>query len=299
MAANFTQIGLDLQSVLKRTYANLLYQSSFYKFLNESYIGEVRRTGSPIIEIIKQQPSTVNVRETPEMANAVTPSLVTYGQTIVNLTELPMDYSFRVPVTVTGSNIANALQGQIDVNDSEVAVKIDTYGFDKLADTITGDRTSSKTAKDTGNVKVWAYATKDEAIDLLNELKATLFNERVYDGYRLGLEAIEHGKLISAITSVLKFETMAGVEGVDRGIIANGYGIDIFPINSNVLTNGEKGYFGSPVACVGDAFFTDMVEYDGNYPGFPGYYVIEGNILFGAEVVRPEAMIKLTASASA
>lgn len=297
--ANFTQIGLDLQSVLKRTYANLLYQSSFYKFLNESYIGEVRRTGSPIIEIIKQQPSTINVRETPEMATAVTPSLVTYGQTIVNLTELPMDYSFRVPVTVTGSNIANALQGQIDVNDSEVAVKIDTYGFDKLADTITGDRTSSKTAKDTGNVKVWAYATKDEAIDLLNELKATLFNERVYDGYRLGLEAKEYGKLVSAITSVLKFETMAGVEGVDRGDIAVAYGIDIFAINSNVLTNGEKGYFGSPVACVGDAFFTDMVEYDGNYPGFPGYYVIEGNILFGAEVVRPEAMIKLTASASA
>lgn len=297
--ANFTQIGLDLQSVLKRTYANLLYQSSFYKFLNESYIGEVRRTGSPIIEIIKQQPSTINVRETPEMASAVTPALVTYGQTIVNLTELPMDYSFRVPVTVTGSNIANALQGQIDVNDSEVAVKIDTYGFDKLADTITGDRTSSKTAKDTGNVKVWAYATKDEAIDLLNELKATLFNERVYDGYRLGLEAKEYGKLVSAITSVLKFETMAGVEGVDRGDIAVAYGIDMFAINSNVLTNGEKGYFGSPVACVGDAFFTDMVEYDGNYPGFPGYYVIEGNILFGAEVVRPEAMIKLTASASA
>lgn len=297
--ANFTQIGLDLQSVLKRTYANLLYQSSFYKFLNESYIGEVRRTGSPIIEIIKQQPSTINVRETPEMASAVTPSLVTYGQTIVNLTELPMDYSFRVPVTVTGSNIANALQGQIDVNDSEVAVKIDTYGFDKLADTITGDRTSSKTAKDTGNVKEWAYTTKDEAIDLLNELKATLFNERVYDGYRLGLEAKEYGKLVSALTTILKFETMAGVEGVDRGDIAVAYGIDIFAINSSVLTNGEKGYFGSPVACVGDAFFTDMVEYDGNYPGFPGYYVIEGNILFGAEVVRPEAMIKLTASASA
>lgn len=297
--ANFTQIGLDLQSVLKRTYANLLYQSSFYKFLNESYIGEVRTTGTPIIEIIKQQPSTINVRETTEMASAVTPSLVTYGQTIVNLTELPMDYSFRVPVTVTGSNIANALQGQIDVNDSEVAVKIDTYGFDKLADTITGDRTSSKTAKDTGNVKVWAYATKDEAIDLINDLKATLFNERVYDGYRLGLEAKEYGKLVSALTTILKFETMAGVEGVDRGEVGRAYGVDIFPINSNVLTNGEKGYFGSPVACVGDAFFTDMVEYDGNYPGFPGYYVIEGNILFGAEVVRPEAMIKLTASVSA
>lgn len=293
--ANFTQIGLDLQSVLKRTYANLLYQSSFYKFLNESYIGEVRRTGSPIIEIIKQQPSTVNVRETPEMASAVTPALVTYGQTIVNLTELPMDYSFRVPVTVTGSNIANALQGQIDVNDSEVAIKIDTYGFDKLADTITGDRTGGNTAETTGTTKQWAPATQDAYISLINELKATLFNLKVYDSYRLGLEAIEYGKLVSALTSVLKFETMAGVEGVDRGEVGRAYGVDIFPINSSVLTNSEKGYFGSPVACVGDAFFTDMVEYDGNYPGFPGYYVIEGNILFGAQVVRPEAIIKLTA----
>lgn len=293
--ANFTQIGLDLQSVLKRTYANLLYQSSFYKFLNESYIGEVRREGSPIIEIIKQQSSNVNVRQTPEMATAVTPSLVTYGQTIVDLTELPMDYSFRVPVTVTGSNIANALQGQIDVNDSEVAIKIDTYGFDKLADTITGDRTGGNTAETTGTTKQWAPATQDAYISLINELKATLFNLKVYDSYRLGLEAIEYGKLVSALTSVLKFETMAGVEGVDRGEVGRAYGVDIFPINSSVLTNSEKGYFGSPVACVGDAFFTDMVEYDGNYPGFPGYYVIEGNILFGAQVVRPEAIIKLTA----
>lgn len=293
--ANFTQIGLDLQSVLKRTYANLLYQSSFYKFLNESYIGEVRRTGSPIIEVIKQQPSNVNVRQTPEMTTAVTPALVTYGQTIVDLTQLPMDYSFRVPVTVTGSNIANALQGQIDVNDSEVAIKIDTYGFDKLADTITGDRTGGNTAETTGTTKQWAPATQDAYISLINELKATLFNLKVYDSYRLGLEAIEYGKLVSALTSVLKFETMAGVEGVDRGEVGRAYGVDIFPINSSVLTNSELGYFGSPVACVGDAFFTDMVEYDGNYPGFPGYYVIEGNILFGAEVVRPEAIIKLTA----
>jgi hypothetical protein len=41
-----------------------------------------------------------------------------------------------------------------------------------------------------------------------------------------------------------------------------------------------------------------MVEYQGNYPGFPGYYVIEGNILFGAKVVMPSAVIKLVASAS-
>lgn len=299
--ANFTQIGLDLQGVLKRTYANLLYRSSFFKFLNESYLGDVRVTGTPIIEVIKQQAGTINTRATVEMANdgAVTPALSTYGQVLVDLTQLRMDYSFRVPVTVMGSNIAGALQGQIEVNDAEMAVKIDTFGYDKLADTITGDRTSSKTAKDTGTIKAWAYTTKDEAIDLINELKATLFNERVYDSYRLGLEAIEYGKLISAITSVLKFETMAGVEGVDRGDIATAYGVEIFPINSNVLTNSEKGYFGSPVACVGDTFFGSMVTYNGNYPGFPGYYVVEGNVLFGAEVVRPEALIKLVASVSA
>lgn len=299
--ANFTQIGLDLQGVLKRTYANLLYRSSFFKFLNEGYLGNVRTTETPVIEVIKQQAGTINTRATVEMANdgATSPALSTYKQALVDLTQLRMDYSFRIPVTVMGSNIAGALQGQIEVNDAEMAVKIDTFGYDKLADTITGDRTSSKTAKDTGNVKAWAYSTKDEAIDLINELKATLFNERVYDGYRLGLEAIEYGKLVGAITSVLKFETMAGVEGVDRGDIATAYGVEIFPINSNVLTNSEKGYFGSPVACVGDTFFSAMADYNGNYPGFPGYYVVEGNVLFGAEVVRPEAMIKLVASVSA
>lgn len=301
MAVNFSQIGLDLQGVLKRTYANLLYQSSFYKFLNEAYLGEVRQTGTPVIEVIKQQSTTINSRAGVEMANdgAVSPKLATYSPVLVDLTELRMDYSFRIPVTITGSNIAGALQGQVDVNDSDVAVKIDTYGFDKLADTITGSRANSKTSKDTGNTKVWTYSTNDEAIQLINELKATLFNERVYSDYRLGLEAVEYGKLVSAITSVLKYETMAGVEGVDRGEVASAYGVEIFPINSNVLTNSEKGYFGSPVACVGDTFFTSMVEYDGNYPGFPGYVVFEGNILFGANVVRPEAMIKLTASASA
>ena len=72
----------------------------------------------------------------------------------------------------------------------------------------------------------------------------------------------------------------------------------IFPINDNVLTNSELGYFASPIGVVGDTFFSAMAEYDGNYPGFPGYYVIEGNILFGANVVRPEAIIKLTAPAT-
>ena len=294
--ANFTQIGLDLQSVMKRTYANLLYRSSFYNFLNEAYIGEVRTTGTPIIEVMKQNATTINQRAAAEMATAQTPALVGYNSVKVDLTQLPMDYSFRIPVLVTGSNIVNAIDEAVRLNDSQIAVKIDTFGFDKLADTITGSRTSGATAQTTGTVVAWAPATKEAYIDKLNELKATLFNLNVYDAYRLGLEAVEYGKLVSALTSVLKFETLAGVEGVDRGEIAKAYGIDIFPINTNVLTNSEKGYFASPVGVVGDTFFSSMVEYNGNYPGFPGYYVVEGNVLFGAEVVRPEAIIKLVAS---
>lgn len=294
--ANFTQIGLDLQSVMKRTYANLLYRSSFYNFLNEAYIGEVRTTGTPIIEVMKQNATTINQRAAAEMATAQTPALVGYNSVKVDLTQLPMDYSFRIPVLVTGSNIVNAIDEAVRLNDSQIAVKIDTFGFDKLADTITGSRTSGATAQTTGTVVAWAPATKEAYIDKLNELKATLFNLNVYDAYRLGLEAVEYGKLVAALTSVLKFETLAGVEGVDRGEVANAYGIDIFPINTNVLTNSEKGYFASPVGVVGDTFFSSMVEYNGNYPGFPGYYVVEGNVLFGAEVVRPEAIIKLVAS---
>lgn len=283
--ANFTQINLDLQSVMKRTYANLLYRSTFYNFLNEYYIGEVRQTGAPRIEIIKQKATTVNTRQNPEIATAVTPGLVTYDNEIVDLTELAMDYSFRIPVLVVGSNIAGAIDEQIRINDSTIANKIDVYGFDVLADGVT-------------NTKQWAPANQEGYIAILNELKATLFNVNVYDTYRLGLTAVEYGNLVSALTSILKFETLAGVEGVDRGEVANAYGIDIFPINANVLTNNEIGYFGSPVAVVGDTFFSDMVAYNGNYPGFPGYYVVEGNVLFGAKVVRPEALIKLTATAS-
>lgn len=282
---NFDQIGLDLQSVMKRTYANLLYNSSFYNFLNEDYIGDIRQTGAPRIELIKQKATTLNSRDYVEMKNAVTPELATYDQEIVDLTELRMDYSFRIPVTILGSDIMGAIDGQIKLKDSAVAKQIDTYGYGKMF-------------AGAGSSKVWNPATKEATIDLLNELKATLFNADVYDTYRLGLEAITYGGLVSALTSVLKYETLAGVEGVDRGEVARAYGIDIFPINTNVLTHSEKGYFASPIGMVGDTFFSSMVEYQGNYPGFPGYYVIEGNILFGAKCVKPSCVIKLVASAS-
>lgn len=283
--ANFNQIGLDLQSVMKRTYANLLYNSSFYNFLNEEYIGVIRQTGAPRIELIKQKAVTLNSRDYVEMTSAKTPELATYDKETVDLTELRLDYSFRIPVTILGSDVIGAIDGQIKLKDSQVATAIDEYGFGKL---FAGAGTS----------KVWNPANNEGYIKLVNELKATLFNAKVYDTYRLGLEAIEYGNYVSALTSVLKYETLSGVEGVDRGTIARAYGVDAFPINSNVLKNNEKGYFASPVGTVGDTFFSSMVEYQGNYPGFPGYYVIEGNILFGAKVVRSECVIKLVASAS-
>ena len=103
--ANFNQIGLDLQSVMKRTYANLLYRSSFYNFLNEFYIGSIRETGTPIIEVIKQNKTSINTRDYAEMTSALTPALVNYKPVKVDLTQLKMDYSFRLPVAVIGSNI--------------------------------------------------------------------------------------------------------------------------------------------------------------------------------------------------
>lgn len=284
--ANYTEISLDLQGVLKRTYADLLYRSSFMNFLNEDYIGEIRQTGTPMIEVLKTQAPTINVRETREITEATSPALVGYNSVKVDLTELAMDFSFRIPVLVSGANIVNAIDSAIREKDSEMATKIDTYGYGKLG-----------TNEDIEEVQ-WAPATKEDYITAINGIKAKLFNAKVYDAYRLGLDAEEYANYVSALTSVLKYETMAGVEGVDRGEIARAYGVDTFPIASAVLTNDEIGYCGSPVAVVGDAFFTQVNEFNGNYPGFPGYYVVEGNVLFGAEVVRAEAIVRLVAEIS-
>lgn len=285
---NYTQDGvysLDLQSVAKRIYESLLYRSTFYKFLNPNYIGELRNAGTPMIEILKSGDASVNVRSTKEIVNALTPGLLGYSSQKVDLTELPMDYSIRIPVLVSGTNFINTLEDAMDKKDQAVATRIDTYGFGILDDQVSAEAE-------------WDATTKDQYIDLLNGLKAKLFNNNVYSDYRLGLGATEHSKLVSALTSILKFETEVGVKGVDMGVVDEAYGIQIFPINDTMLS-GVKGYFYNPLAVVGDTFFDSFVEYNNNYPGFPGYYVMEGNIMFGAKVVEPNAIIKLVEEISA
>lgn len=285
---NYTQEGvysLDLQNVAKRIYDSLLYNSQFYKFLNPNYIGELRTAGTPMIEILKSGNATVNVRETKEITSALTPGLLGYSSQKVDLTELPMDYSIRIPVLVSGTNFINTLEDAMDKKDQAVAQRVDTYGFGKLASGVT-------------NEAEWDPATQDDYIKLLNDLKANLFNKNVYSDYRLGLAATEHAKLCAALTSILKFETEVGVKGVDMGVVDEAYGVQIFPINDTMLGDA-KGYFYNPLAVVGDSFFDSFVEYNNNYPGFPGYYVMEGNIMFGAKVVEPNAIIKLVEEISA
>ena len=281
----YEEINLDLQAFAKRVYDSILYQSTFYKFLNMSYIGELRQTGAPVIEIAKTKPLTVNVRETKEIQNRLTPALTQYERTMVDLTELNMDYSIRVPLVVTGSDITNAIQDAADLQDAAIAKQIDVYGYGKLN-------------SNTDIVEfAWAPETKEAYIDALNDLRAILFNKDVTGEYRLGLGATEYAKYVSALTSILKFETLQGREGVDMGIIARAYGIDAFEINDNVL-DGTIGYFFNPIAVVGDTFFSAFVQH--NSPqGFPGYYVLEGTQSFGAEVVRPEAILRLVEEVSA
>lgn len=285
---NYTQTSvysLDLQAVAKRIYNSLLYRSVFYKFLNPNYIGELRNTGTPMIEVLKSKEATVNVRDTKEIVNALTPGLLGYESIKVDLTDLPMDYSIRIPVLVAGTNFVNTLENAMEKKDQAVAKQIDTYGFGILASEVT-------------NEAEWNPATQEDYISTLNNLKATLFNNNVYEDYRLGLAATEHANLVSALTSILKFETEIGVKGVDMGVVDEAYGIQIFPINDTMLTD-TKGYFYNPLAVVGDTFFDSFVEYNGNYPGFPGYYVMEGNLMFGAKVVEEGAILKLVDEVSA
>ena len=281
----YTELNLDLQSFAKRVYDSILYQSTFYNFLNPNYIGTLRQTGAPVIEVAKTTPLSVNVRQTKEIQNRLNPALTTYSHVMVDLTELNMDYSIRVPMMVAGSDITNAIQDAADLEDSAIAKQIDTYWYGKLA------------ANTSIVESAWAPQTADAYITALNNLRATLFNKDITGDYRLGLGATEYANYVSALTSVLKYETLQGREGVDMGIIARAYGIDAFEINDNVL-DGAIGYFFNPIAVVGDTFFSAFVQH--NSPqGYPGYLVLEGTQSFGAEVVRPEAIIRLVETVSA
>ena len=282
----YEEINLDLQSFATRVYDSILYESTFYNFLNMNYIGTLRQTGAPVIEVAKTNALKVNVRDTKEIQERLNPALTTYNHTMVDLTELNMDYSIRVPLMVTGSDITNAIQDAADLENSSIAEQIDEYGYAKLGGNADMDEVE------------WAPATADAYITALNSLRATLFNKKIRGDYRLGLKATEYANYVSALTSVLKFETLQGKQGVDMGVIAVAYGVSTFEINDNVLTEGVVGYFFNPIAVVGDTFFSAFVQH--NSPqGYPGYYVLEGTQSFGAEVVRPEAIIRLIEDVSA
>lgn len=299
---NFTGVNLDLQGLMKRVYANLLYQSQFYKMLSRSDM-EVTRTGTPIIEVIKQLDTTLNIRDNVEIANeGLKTELAKYQSVKVDLTELAMDYSFRISPIVMGSGIERAIEGQIELKNAQVAKNIDIYGFNKLNSDITGPADGSMAYTD-GQIAKWTPSNGTETIDLINDLKSKLFDRDIYDGYLLGLRSDAYSYFISSLTSILKYETRAGVEGVDMGQIADAYGVSVFQINSNVVAKDKNkqdtnvvGYFANEVGVVGDTFWSSFAQYDGNYPGFPGYFVLEGNIMFGAKTVRPEAVIKLVES---
>lgn len=282
---NYNEINLDLQGTVKRIYQNIVYRSSFYKMLNDTYIGELRNTGTPMIEVLKSNDVSINVRSTKEIQNQLTPSLMGYSSVKVDLTELPMDYSIRIPILVTGTGIANALDSAIEKKDSAIAKKIDTYGFGKL--------------ENDANIteKIWNPVSKEDYINTLTKLSADMFNNDVYDEYRLALSATEYGKYVAALTSVLKYETMAGVEGVDRGTIARAYGVDAFQVADAVLGDAE-GYFFNPMAVVGDAFFDAFVQHV-SPQGWPGYFIFEGSVLFGAKVVETKAIFRLVKEISA
>ena len=299
---NFTGVNLDLQGLMKRVYANLLYQSQFYKMLSRSDM-EVTRTGTPIIEVIKQLDTTLNVRDNVEIANeGLKTELAKYQSVKVDLTELAMDYSFRISPIVMGSGIERAIEGQIELKNAQVAKNIDIYGFNKLNSDITGPADGSMAYTD-GQIAKWAPSNGTETIELINDLKSKLFDRDIYDGYLLGLRSDAYSYFISSLTSVLKYETRAGVEGVDMGQVADAYGVSVFQINSNVVAKDKNkqdtnvvGYFANEIGVVGDTFWSSFAQYNGNYPGFPGYFVLEGNIMFGAKTVRPEAVIKLVES---
>lgn len=299
---NFQQIGLDLQGTMKLIYANLLYRSTYYDLLDSRYLGSLR-TGMPIIEYILDNDTPLNVRKNIEIGdNGLKNSLATYNSVKVDLTELPMDYSFRISPVVLNSGIANAVDSQIQRKNAQIAKQIDIYGYNKMNTAITGPADGSMAYTD-GQISKWAPTNGDEVINDLNNLKALLFDRDVYDGYYFALSSQFYAHVVSQLTSILKYETKAGVEGVDRGTIESAYGIEFIEVNSNVISKDEDkqdnnvvGYFGNEIAMVGDTFFSAFLDYPQGMPGFPGYYCLEGNLSFGSKIVRPEAIIKVVES---
>ena len=266
---NYTNLNLDLQGVVKKVYEDLLYRSTFMNFLNPAYLGEIRTTGTPMIEVIKTKPVAI--------ANAVgatpiAPTLATYDSIKIDLTELDKHYSVAVDPRM--NNIDQAIESQIAQEDAAIATAIDTYGYGKMAEA------------------THTFTITDNPISDINILKATLFNNNAYDDYKLGLGATAYGIAVGALTSLLKFETLAGVEGVDRGTVARAYGVDIFPINETTLPDGVQGFFTNVEAVAGDMYFSNFNQFS-EYPGLPGLFVIEGRAMFGAEIVRDEAIIKI------
>ena len=63
------------------------------------------------------------------------------------------------------------------------------------------------------------------------------------------------------------------------------------------LFSSSQIYFFNSTAVAGDTFFNSFVQYNGNYPGFPGYFVIEGNMMFGASIIDGNRIIKLQSEA--
>jgi hypothetical protein len=268
-------------------------------FANRRYM-EAARTETPIIEVVKALPTAINKRAGIELANAsgvatpVTPTLATYQSVKVDLTELRLDYSFMVSPIAMGSGLVGAIDDQLDLKDAAIATEIDKFNYGKMAKNIVGS-TDGSMAYTKGQTIVWSPADGQDIVDEVNVLKALLFNRNVYDGYICGLKAIAYAYLVSSLTAVLKYETRVGVESVDMGQVADAYGVQFIQINDNVLENGEVGYFGNEVAFVADIFFSAFNTFN-NYPGMPGYFVCEGNIFAGSEVIRPEALIKLVSS---
>lgn len=280
----YSELNLDLQAFARRVYDSILYESTFYNFLNPNYIGELRQTGAPVVEVIKTDALSVNVRETKEIQSALTPALTTYAHTIVDLTQLNMDYAIRIPLMITGSDITNAIQDAADLEDSSIAEKIDIFGYGKLASTSMDEYE-------------WNPSTNDDYTTLLNGLRAKLFNKKIRGDYRLGLGAVEYAKLVSALTSIIKYENVEINAGLSLGEMARVYGINIFEINDNVL-DGAIGYFFNPIAVVGDTFMSAFVSTSSDIR-YPGYFCLSGTQSFGCEVVRADAIVRLQEEVSA